>query len=188
MLTHWSLGHQRWNSTARSRRTLAGPALLLRLDADEGVAVIQYQGKPYLVALRHIRAFKGIYLMEVQSPQLEDFAETHEICREHDRIYLYGWIKKKNQAPQEQQQGDRRAGEGHHRAPRTTWSSIWPSSTIHEASFWNRWNPHHLDEWKLQLCCSRAQVGQPSPDEEDSHIPARRSMCPLLLLLPWPTG
>ena len=26
-----------------------GPALLLRLDPDEGIAIIQYQGRPYLV-------------------------------------------------------------------------------------------------------------------------------------------
>ena len=38
-----------------------GPALLLRLDADDGVAIIQYQGKPYLVAVRHIRSYKGIF-------------------------------------------------------------------------------------------------------------------------------
>lgn len=76
-----------------------GPALLLRLDADEGVAVIQYQGKPYLVALPHIRPFKGIYHMEVQSPQLEDslrkLMKYVENMTEY-KIYLYGWIKKKN--------------------------------------------------------------------------------------------
>lgn len=70
-----------------------GPALLLRLAADEGVAVIQYQGKPYLVALRHIRPFKGIYHMEVQSPQLEDslrkLMKYVENMTEY-KIYLYG--------------------------------------------------------------------------------------------------
>eukprot|EP00435_Cladocopium_sp_Y103_P056006 s391_g18.t1 len=78
-----------------------GPALLLRLDADEGVAVIQYQGKPYLVSLRHIRPFKGIYHMEVQSPQLEDslrkLMKYVENMTEY-KIYLYGWIKKKNES------------------------------------------------------------------------------------------
>ena len=32
-----------------------GPAHLLRLDPDEGVAIIQYQGRPYLVSIRHSR-------------------------------------------------------------------------------------------------------------------------------------
>eukprot|EP00434_Breviolum_minutum_P045371 symbB.v1.2.040657.t1/scaffold7413.1/size11421/1 len=48
-----------------------GPALLLRLDQDEGVAVIQYQGKPYLVSLRHIRPYRGIYLVEIPNKSVE---------------------------------------------------------------------------------------------------------------------
>ena len=32
-----------------------GPATLLRLDKDEGTAILTYQGRPYLVSLRHIR-------------------------------------------------------------------------------------------------------------------------------------
>ncbi len=40
-----------------------GPALLLRLDTEEGTAVIQYQGRPYLVAIRHIRLFRGIFVV-----------------------------------------------------------------------------------------------------------------------------
>ena len=76
-----------------------GPALLLRLDADEGVAIIQYQGKPYLVALRHVRPFKGIYHLEIQSPQLEDslrkLMKYVENMTEY-KIFIYGWIRKKN--------------------------------------------------------------------------------------------
>ena len=48
-----------------------GPAMLLRIDADDGVAVIQYQGRPYLVSLRHVRPYRGIYLTEVQVPDVE---------------------------------------------------------------------------------------------------------------------
>lgn len=74
-----------------------GPALLLRLDADEGVAVIQYQGKPYLVALRHIRPFKGIFHVELNNPTTEENLEKLmryvESVSEY-KVYLYGWIKK----------------------------------------------------------------------------------------------
>ena len=76
-----------------------GPALLLRLDADEGVAIIQYQGKPYLVALRHVRTFRGIYHVEVQTPQMEDalwkLMKYVENMSEY-KVYLYGWIRKRN--------------------------------------------------------------------------------------------
>ena len=74
-----------------------GPALLLRLDQDEGVAVIQYQGKPYLVSLRHIRQYKGIYHMEVQSEQVDQalhclmkFAEGLSDYK----IYFFGWLRR----------------------------------------------------------------------------------------------
>eukprot|EP00435_Cladocopium_sp_Y103_P051431 s1017_g16.t1 len=76
-----------------------GPALLLRLDADEGVAIIQYQGKPYLVSLRHIRAFRGIYHLEIQTPQMDDalwkLMRFVENMSEY-KVYLYGWIRKRN--------------------------------------------------------------------------------------------
>eukprot|EP00435_Cladocopium_sp_Y103_P054461 s380_g17.t1 len=78
-----------------------GPALLLRLDADEGVAVIQYQGKPYLVALRHIRPFRGIYHVSVQQPEVDEM--LYRVMRYVEsltdyKIYLYGWVRdRKNQ-------------------------------------------------------------------------------------------
>ena len=49
-----------------------GPALLLRLDQDEGVAVIQYQGKPYLVSLRHIRPYVGMFHFEMVNEPVEN--------------------------------------------------------------------------------------------------------------------
>ena len=65
-----------------------GPALLLRLDADDGVAIIQYQGKPYLVALRHIRSYKGIFHFTLPNMETEDrcLEEVDEICRKPHRI------------------------------------------------------------------------------------------------------
>ena len=52
-----------------------GPALLLHLDADEGVAVIQYQGRPYLVSIRHIRPHVQTFATEQTSLKLNDQAE-----------------------------------------------------------------------------------------------------------------
>ena len=76
-----------------------GPALLLRWDADEGVAVIQYQGKPYLVALCHIRPFRGIYHLTVQQPEVDEM--LNRLMRYVESLtdykaYWYGWILDKN--------------------------------------------------------------------------------------------
>eukprot|EP00435_Cladocopium_sp_Y103_P072017 s194_g39.t1 len=72
-----------------------GPALLLRLDADEGTAIIQYQGKPYLVALRHIRPYRGIF--HVSFPTEEAETSLHRLMRYVEslveyKVYTYGWL------------------------------------------------------------------------------------------------
>ena len=72
-----------------------GPALLLRLDADEGTAVIQYQGKPYLVALRHVRPYRGIF--HVNLPKEETQASLNQLMRYVEslsdyKLYTYGWL------------------------------------------------------------------------------------------------
>ena len=46
-----------------------GPAELLKLDRQEGTAILSYQGRPYLVSLRHIRAHQaGVFLAGNQAP------------------------------------------------------------------------------------------------------------------------
>ena len=73
-----------------------GPALLLRLDADEGVAVIQYQGKPYLVSLRFIRPYRGIYMVEVQKPETDETISKmmrYVEAMSDYKVYIYGWIR-----------------------------------------------------------------------------------------------
>ena len=169
-----------------------GPALLLRLDADEGVAVNQYQGKPYLVALRHIRAFKGIYHMEVQSPQLEDslrkLMRYVENMTEY-KIYLYGWMKK-NEAWIKLPKNNNEATDVLEKA--ITVSKDLTRRELHGVLFGRALRsmkpPSGTDgiliTWMNGSCRPRAQVRQQSPDEEDFHIPARRSVRPLLLLLP----
>ena len=75
-----------------------GPALPLRLDADEGVAVIQYQGKPYLVSLRFIRPYRGVYMVEVQKPETDEtiakLMRYVEAMSDY-KVYLYGRIRNK---------------------------------------------------------------------------------------------
>ena len=75
-----------------------GHALLLRLDADEGVAIIQYQGKPYLVSLRFIRPYKGIYMVEVQKPEVDETVSNlmkYVEAMSDYKVYIYGWIRNK---------------------------------------------------------------------------------------------
>ena len=76
-----------------------GPALLLRLDSEKGTAVIQYQGRPYLVALRHVRLYKGIYLVEIPNAETEDSlgrAMKHVEDMVPYKTNVIGWICKKN--------------------------------------------------------------------------------------------
>ena len=47
----------------------------MRLDPDEGIAIIQYQGRPYLVAIRHIRPHVQTYLNNNDGLKLNDKAE-----------------------------------------------------------------------------------------------------------------
>ena len=75
-----------------------GPALLLRLDSDEGVAVIQYQGKPYLVSLRHIRAYRGLFLVDVSDAGKEESLRKIMKYTESLSSYkpiLHGWVTDK---------------------------------------------------------------------------------------------
>ena len=74
-----------------------GPALLLRLDQDEGVAVIQYQGKPYLVSLRHIRPYRGIYLVEIPNKSVEQslfqLMKFVEGLSDY-KVNIFGWLRR----------------------------------------------------------------------------------------------
>ena len=76
-----------------------GPALLLRLDSEEGTAVIQYQGRPYLVSIRHIRPYKGIFMITTQEATVE-----HSLLRllkyveqlSQYKVHYVGWLLRKN--------------------------------------------------------------------------------------------
>lgn len=61
--------------------------------------MIQYQGKPYLVSLRHIRPYKGIYHFERNNINAEQ--ELFKLMRYVESLtdyksYIVGWIQKKN--------------------------------------------------------------------------------------------
>ena len=73
--------------------------MLLRWDSEKGTAVIQYQGRPYLVALRHVRLHKGIYLVEIPNAETEDSlgrAMKHVEDMVPYKTNVIGWICKKN--------------------------------------------------------------------------------------------
>ena len=50
-----------------------GPAELLRLSQTEGTAIISYQGRPYLVSLRHIRPHAAGVFVTLHQSQKDDF-------------------------------------------------------------------------------------------------------------------
>ena len=76
-----------------------GPALLLRLDTEEGTAVIQYQGRPYLVSIRHIRPYRGIFMVSTAEPTAElsllrllAFVEQAS----QYKVHYIGWLRQRN--------------------------------------------------------------------------------------------
>ena len=84
-----------------------GPALLLRLDPDEGVAVIQYQGRPYLVSIRHIRPHVQTFLATNDTLCLTDQAEDEmldimksvEMVPLHNKRFLGHLLEQKATGP-----------------------------------------------------------------------------------------
>ena len=115
-----------------------GPALLLRMDVDEGVAVIQYQGKPYLVALRHIRPFRGIYHVAVQQPEMDEM--LYRLMRYVEsltgyKIYLYGLVRNQRdqwtKLPKNNEEADAESHDHLHCDDQkaTAWMHSWKSTS-----------------------------------------------------------
>ena len=72
-----------------------GPAELLKLNKDEGTAVISYQGRPYLVSLRHIRPHQaGIYvtLPDQQEATLLELKHLAEQLTPY-KVFTIGWVQ-----------------------------------------------------------------------------------------------
>ena len=55
-----------------------GPALLLKLN-ENGSAIVEYQGRPYLVPLRNLRLFRGVYYNDADSTKADDAVKGQEL-------------------------------------------------------------------------------------------------------------
>ena len=71
-----------------------GPAELLKIDRAEGTAIISYQGRPYLVSLRHIRHHQaGVFVSfsEDQASELRWFKNIIERMSPY-KCVVVGWV------------------------------------------------------------------------------------------------
>ncbi|CAE7218696.1 unnamed protein product [Symbiodinium sp. CCMP2592] len=71
-----------------------GPAELLKIDAQEGNAVVQYQGRPYLVGLRHLRLHEAtsfVVLPEDVQNSIRELRTMAEAQRPY-KVSIVGWI------------------------------------------------------------------------------------------------
>lgn len=162
-----------------------GPALLLRIDPDEGVAIIQCQGRPYLVSIRHIRPHvqtilninDSLCLKESAEDELLDIMKATEMVPPFNKRFL-----------------------GHlpeHKVTGTTWrkvpssdnfdtkiykkleiiaisyititfrNDLWQITEVHQATSQHNWIPHHLVIGQCQVPHPRTLVIRPNQDEED---------------------
>ena len=55
-----------------------GPALLLKLN-DNGSAIVEYQGRPYLIPLRNLRLFRGVYYNDSEFSKADDAVKGQEL-------------------------------------------------------------------------------------------------------------
>eukprot|EP00439_Symbiodinium_sp_Y106_P004476 s9466_g1.t1 len=55
-----------------------GPALLLKLN-ENGSAIVEYQGRPYLIPLRNLRLFRGVYYNDMDSPKSDEAVKGQEL-------------------------------------------------------------------------------------------------------------
>ena len=77
-----------------------GPALLLKVNESEGSCIVEYQGRPYLTSLRHIRPFRGsfmIYHSDNKTYDLDDnlmkLQKMVEECAPH-KMHIIGQLMK----------------------------------------------------------------------------------------------
>ena len=52
-----------------------GPALLLKINDADGTCIVEYQGRPYLMSLRHIRPYRGSFFSHNMTEDLEKHCE-----------------------------------------------------------------------------------------------------------------
>ena len=66
-----------------------GPALLLKINDADGTCIVEYQGRPYLMSLRHIRVYRGSFFSHCHADNIE------EICEE-DLLDLQRMVEKQD--------------------------------------------------------------------------------------------
>ena len=81
---------------ANSGHGWRGPAHLLDLDEDNGTVIVKYQGRPYLMSIRHIRPFRGHFFnLENHEERgaalrrLQHFVDQCTPCRMHGRGQIF---------------------------------------------------------------------------------------------------
>ena len=81
-----------------------GPAQLLDLDEGNGTVIVKYQGRPYLMSIRHIRPFRGHFYNHDQHQQQEqalfDLQSTIDNATPY-KLHNRGQVYKKNHKTQQ---------------------------------------------------------------------------------------
>ena len=76
-----------------------GPATLLDLDESNGTVIVKYQGRPYLMSIRHIRPFRGhFFLLDEHQLQEEAMLRLQSVVESSTphRMHSLGHIYQKN--------------------------------------------------------------------------------------------
>ncbi|CAE7404059.1 unnamed protein product, partial [Symbiodinium necroappetens] len=71
-----------------------GPAELLKVNTEEGTAIISYQGRPHLVSLRHIRPHQAGVFVVISENQEASFLELQRIAEQVSpyNAVTIGWV------------------------------------------------------------------------------------------------
>ena len=74
-----------------------GPAELLKLNKAEGSAILSYQGRPYLVSLRHIRPHQAGVFVTLNTNQEDDLKKLRILVEKLSpyKMVMVGWVAEK---------------------------------------------------------------------------------------------
>ena len=74
-----------------------GPAELLKINKEEGTAILSYQGRPYLVSLRHIRPHQAGVFVVLNKDQIGDMMEVKAVTEKLSlyKVTIIGWMPEK---------------------------------------------------------------------------------------------
>ena len=57
-----------------------GPAMLLKINEGQGTVIVEYQGRPYLMSIRHIRPYRGSFLVYYDQHNHEESLSSDIEC------------------------------------------------------------------------------------------------------------